>query len=1342
MSANTASPVPYKKFGDFLVQLRRTAGIPHQAELASLLQTSQQTVSRWEAGKSRPRDKEMPIIARVLRADVNQLLAAAGYTTRTIVTSLDQPFPIEALSPDSFERFCMYFLTKLYPSAKVHRAGKSGHAQYGIDLEVTFSDETCYTFQCKRVEKFGPEKVHATVAAHRWKSKRRFILLARIATPKSRNAVKEHEGWDIWDKEDISRLIRDLPKDEQLRLVDTFFPGLRLPLLGQTEPGAWQTLEEFFAPYCSGKGAFSHAWELVGRTRETNKLLAALADDDLQGVFLIGPGGAGKSRILKQVIAEYQSRSPETVIRFLSLSGELTPKSIEQLGDKRKLIIVDDAHERGDLGILFQYASIAEKNTKILLSLRPYGLDYLRAQASTFSLTNDRTCLVKLEALSLAEGTALAAQVLKQFGAPTNRAEDIARLTRDCPLATVVGAQIVAKKGVHFELAKNEDDFHFTLLGKFRDVIAGSIGSKGDEISIRKLLRVIALLQPIHPDDESLAKILNKMEDIERFEFKRLIRLLIDAGVVFHRGGQYRLSPDMLADYVIQETCIDSSGNSTGYAELIFDEANSGQIEHLFFNLGKLDWRLANGDPSSSKLLDRVWDKLLATGDDSLHVNAVSTVAYYQPHRALEFVELLLRKGRALRELPTIAKHAAYNYRYLPRACECLWELAKIDDRGMDQHSGHAIRILSDLCAIEPNKPIEYNEAVVDFALSLLPREDSWVHAYSPLDILKGVLGTEGHTSTLRGRSISLEAFHVRPDVVSQLRSKVIDAIIELLLHDDAKVASLAAGSLHEALRYPMGAVGAEARAAWTREFIKTLEKTEQAVQSNNLHPVILVGIVSAISWHTNYADEDTQTIAKRIVDSIPKSLGFRVTLAFIDAYGHFLDGRDYAEHERQWNQFLESLATELLSAYPDGEHLRSVLDQHLLEIEAYHRGRDTTPSILISTIVRRSSPLARAIVQNALSDLPSRTKRFAGIALRKLLGDKQPEAIAVANQFLASGRSDLAAAIGDAFWGLDPTVPLLEQHIAVLRSCLASTYPQVVRNAAHGIRTVAEQDKRLAIDLLKGANLGIASNVADDALMIFHDDKAVPFGLLTKNDIEPLLAKLCSLFELDGFWIETFLAKVSEHFPALALDFFMRRVTHSADTQDWSYRPCNYGPYINVPLRFRRSPEFPSLFRQLSEWMESRPLDDYIFQHWTTKLFESIFRPFDAGLIECLQSWLDGATEVGIQIITQILREADPEFIFEHYSFVIRFLEKSKQFGHACLKRSIDALYASATMGPFSGTFGEPFPRDIKAKEKSEAVLRNIPRFSAAHELYEAVRGRAEANMKDAVEDARLLEE
>ena len=180
-----------------------------------------------------------------------------------------------------------------------------------------------YTFQCKRVQEFGPQKVHTAVAQDTTPGTKKFLLISRIASPQAREAVRQHPKWDIWDKEDISAKIRRLQPIDQLRLVDTFFKGRRFELLGETEAGPWETTEHFFAPFQNSASLFNHVWNLVGRRPGNRRFGQALADDEVRAILLVGSGGAGKTRVLKQVIETYETMHRDVTVRFLSRTGEV-----------------------------------------------------------------------------------------------------------------------------------------------------------------------------------------------------------------------------------------------------------------------------------------------------------------------------------------------------------------------------------------------------------------------------------------------------------------------------------------------------------------------------------------------------------------------------------------------------------------------------------------------------------------------------------------------------------------------------------------------------------------------------------------------------------------------------------------------------------------------------------------------------------------------------------------------------------------------------------------------------------------------------------------------------------
>lgn len=1349
---NESTITSYAAFGARLAELRQAAGYSQQSELAAALDTTQQTVSRWEAGLSRPRPQQISRLAELLGVDRKELIRLAQLGNVPPVTiAFDQPFPIDALPPESFERFCSAFVQALYPQAEVHRAGGTGHKQDGIDIEARLPDRSVFTFQCKRVQEFGPQKVHAAVGKHTVAATKKVLFISRVASPQAREAIRQHADWDIWDKDDISAKIRRLPKVDQLHLVDTFFKGRRFELLGENEAGPWETTKEFFAPFENSSGLFNHVWMLVGRDEPTRLLAAALDDPKVRCALLVGSGGAGKTRVLKQVTETYEARHRGITVRFLSRTSEVTKSALEALGQKPALIIVDDAHDRNDLALLFQYIASTPNPTKLLLAFRPYGLDGIKAQASTFSLIEPSLQEVPLASLTVAEAEALATEVLQKRSGPLQAAKDIARLTRDCPLATVIGAQVVAREKTLYDLAKNEDVFRTTLLGRFQDVIAGEIGSKADAGPIKQLLKVLALLQPFHPDDHGLLQAIERIEKVPPHETSRLIKLLTNGGVLFKRGAKYRLSPDVLADYIIEANCIGVEGKSTGYAERAFEAIGFEHVENFLVNLGQLDWRRSNGDVTNSRLLDDIWKQIdQDTEHTDFYLRAVSAVAYYQPAKALDFAERLIREGQYLYQLPELLKYAAFNVRYVTRACEDLWEIAKADDSGSDLNPNEAVRTLAELCEVRPNKPYEYNEMIVDFGLSLMGKADAWTHRFTPFDVVAPILKTEAYTIGGTSRVMSFNPYFVNEKFVAKLRDKVIAALLGLLSHQNAKIAVLAARRIGDALRYPMGQFGAAVSTAtrdkWTGMFVETLKAIEQVTKSGKLDPIVCYVVAREVAWHADYGPDQTKEVARRIRSALPKSLDFRVLCTLIDGYGIELRRINPENHLQYQEKRLDALVADVLKACPDGEALRVFIAGHIDHIEASDPEKGGASFVLCNKLIFRSAEFARAVVDDACSDAPSSVAKFAASALVHLWQRDVADGRRVVERFLKSGREDLLAAIGNAYEYFDfNTGRHGPEELTTLRQLLGSDQLRVAGAGINGLRRLSQADVELAINLAAYANIGSSDRLADELARIFTWPQHVPFDRLTEDDLQVFLDKLMVVPELEGHWLETFLSEASKAFPTRIADFFIRRVDRAVEMGGRQYRPCNHGPYGHVPLRIRETPEYGSVLIKVLRWMKDAKYkadQKLIFNYWARELFETLFGSFDGEVVQHLDAWSATADKNDMLLIANIMHEAPPDFVFAQAPFVERVLERAKRVDAESVKRVTAGLLNSSISGVRQGTPGEPFPRDLEMKAKTENVLRSLSRFSPAYQLYEAIKSYAESGIERALMDREAFEE
>lgn len=1374
-------PTPqYQRFGQLLTKLRHKAEIPQQSDLATRIGVTQQTISRWEAGLSRPRSKQLTLLiqalsieATITEDDIKMLIDKYQPNETTVTQAFDKPLPTNELNEYIFQRFCTDFLSELYrkEGATVYDYGSRGHCQHGIDSEALFPDGKVYTFQYKQVKSFGPAKVSDVVAKHTKNSNKKFILLSRTASPEARERIKQHQDWSIWDQEDISRRFRsELSRDQQHILVDRYFKGAEYALLGESETNPWQTGEKFFAPFIADRNSlFNHAWKLIGRTGEVNEAINCLSDNNKHIIFLTGTGGSGKSRILKEIIDQYTDKRPSTIIRLLSQNETATQKSLTDLGDSNKILIVDDAHRQTDLNALFGYAA-TQDNVKLILALRPYSLDFLKQQASCHGFSESAICEIKLTTLTMQQSTELALQALKKHNGPTQLAKTIAKFTYDCPLATVISAIITSKEKYNRpEFAKNNADFRHIILGKFHDIITGNIGQIGDQQYVKKLLRIIALIQPLDANSTIITQLAKQQESISEADTKRLIKSMINVGILFNRSNKYRLSPDTLADYIIEDTCIGSHNTSTGYVEDLFDIADAigtpDLIQNILLNIAQVDWRLSSGEQTNSWLMTTLWQKL---HPHTKHIKAVSAIAPYQPKQALNFAEQCMNEPSVLMSLPELIKNTTYSKDCLLRACQLLWELNKhvkkpIQNPGL--HSFHPIQTLGQLCSIERGKPIDYIEGCVDCTLTLLEKHDAWDHLYSPLDALKNTLEPNGISVEFSNHKATINPFLVLAKHIKPIRQKIINAILGLLTHKKLKVAIQASELLQRTLRYPTPTHGLEIteteKDAWTLEFKSTLEKIEQIIQNNQLDPLVLIEIVKSIHWHAYYAhNPTTSNIASRIVNRLPKTLEFRTLLTLCDSQGYLHPHKRSLSDPWPWGdtkrsleeceQYLQTLATDLINTQPSSAKLCSILENHLQHIHNNHKAgalANNATHKLYTHIVNQSTSFADAIIKFSLKHPDSNTTNYLDIALAKVMKADTAHGREIINYILNTKQQKLETAAALAYARLSAdNIDYNETDFIILQRMLSSTNKQTISSTIYAIGNLATSTPHQVIALLKQISFSSQDdktfNAADKVCSILLEGHSRLVQTLTEQDIDELLTKLIPLPELKGHDIENFLAYISEQYAGLAMQFFMARTEFAIQTTDY-YQPCNIGPFHDTPLRFRQAKDFQRILKTTWYWMLTHEQSNiFIFQHRAAELFSAMFKPFDAEIVHFFSSRLATTQADELHLICQILSEASSSFVFKHLEFVHHLLNKAQAFDIETSNHARTALLQATMSGEKSGPIGQPFKNDIEIKASAEEVLKHLSSTEPAYRLYSEIKEYAEREIQHAIEQGKELED
>ena len=1063
---------------------------------------------------------------------------------------------------DRFEAFCEALISRLPGVKETHRYGGRGSSQKGIDIFADFENGERCAFQCKQRQRFTKTDATRAFQQTSYEADRFILMLSRHATSGVREACDSYPDWDIWDVSDISRKVLELEMHSSARLVEAHFGrSWRKAFLGLPGLLSFVTPTDFFHKLSNSSALFNHAWELVGRSDHLRQAHEFVESQQQKVAILSGRGGIGKSKILHAFAETFDNEHKGMALWFVAEGVTLTRDSADDLPFKPCIIVVDDAHQRENLPALFALSQQRQHATKLLLSCRPQGIDYLKSQLTQGGYdVQEVVVLPDVKELSREEVIELGRQALGPEFA--GLAEQLAAATWDCPLVTVVGGQLLAKRAIAPELLERDEEFRNTVLVRFRDILVGEVGDRIDTTLCTSLLDLIAAVQPVRLDNEKTLDSEAKFLGINRPTLLLSLDVLEKAGVLLRRGNTLRIVPDVLADHILDQVNVTSQGQPTGYADLVFDKFRSLCPSEVLRNLSELDWRLRQSGAQASDLLRSIWQSIEQEFQDASHLGRstilgiLEKVAVYQPERTLELVEYAIRNpatksestewaqfyeythSDVLRQLPTLLRQISYTLNFLPRCCNLLWELGRDNDRILNRSPDHPMRVLADLGGYAIDKPFIVTSGVLDSIEKLLDIPCSHDHVHSPLDIIDPMLAKTGRSVHFEGHNFVSRSFTLKYESIKSIRQRSISLVGRCLFSTNLRISLRALESLKNALREPHAEsnmeIPDEDREQWRPEKLVILTLMAD-LAGRSTEPVTLIRIKEALWWHRRHSPSDeVRDKADAIVSSIPESFELRLTQALMSPF-RMVDWQpneesgddDYRLRQEKSEQMQRALVVEFCGHSEHAGKAYEILTERIQAINA--AGVQLDPQEILGILGNSDPEFSAGLCDLIVDNLNGPLAPYLHSMLTNVRIWNAERARGIGQRALRGGSPILCRSVAMSYksrrWADNATA----EDIEVIRKLLDHEDLDVRGLAIGSLAALAEAHPKVAIDLAKGVEVGDNVHLAKNLCQLFSNGWGVPFRDLTSDDLKVLLSKLEDVQKVEGHYINTFLVKASE---------------------------------------------------------------------------------------------------------------------------------------------------------------------------------------------------------------------
>jgi hypothetical protein len=1258
-----------------------------------------------------------------------------------------------------FETFAEDYVRVLARMDKVYRYGTRGQKQKGIDFYADEADGRA-TYQCRQWEKFTAKDAEKAVAETTYEGAVRNVLLVTCEVGKDvRDTIDAHAGWEIRDIRNISSDIAiSVPLGAAKRLLDKHFGAdWRRNFLGVSGLSTFVDADAFFGPQLKEAHLLNHTTELVGRDAALAALTAFHVSETQQVMVLSGRGGIGKSRLL----AAFADAHPSDGIRFVEKGVMVTPPAADELPMGAVTLVVDDAHQRDDLPALFALQRQRSALTKLVLVTRSHSAERLKAVISDAAI--DPAAIgpvVALNELSRTETTQLVRSILPEA---SDEAVDLILATaKDSPLVAVVAARLLLRRELDLGALSRDEDFRQVVLRRFRDEVLGTVTTFPAAV-VQKLMVAASAISPFKGKQHDTGTAMAQYLGVGTDEYLKLLDTAETAGLLLRRGYTYRVTPDVLADFILEDACLASDGTPSGFAETVFRDFGAVVGAQVLRNLGEVDWRATRAG-SKAAILARIFEALredFARGtilERSRVLDTLAEVAPYQPRDVLALIEQAIaepvgevseweaafkfNEETVLRRVPEILRRIAFNLDFLPRATDFLWQLGRDKPGRLPSLTDHPVRLLQDMAGYEVRKPTEYREA-------LLARVEKWIeepgafdHLHSPLDVIDPMLARQGLHSGVEGFAWTLTPFFVNAKATAELRSRAIAVIDRVASSGSLRAVLRAIDSysklFHDLRTAPFGQPMPDSYDDdWRAERIRAVEALG-AIAGRETEPLVHLEILRVVQWHARHeSDEPVRETAARVLAALPTSPERDFLEMLIDPHGWRYRDDDLLEATRDAAQDRMKARRQDAARWVTATLTPAELVDRAGERLQLARAHDLqpTPQLFFAVLVATDPSYAEGAVRAAFAHPAGIVAEYLQGFLIQMTETDRTRARALMAEMVSNAHATLtrAAALSFVF---DHTLDEADRQ--ALTALLDSTDEMTAVAAINALANVAEGNELYVVAEIERLRIAASLPKAHALGQVFRRHEAL-VSKVGDAALRRLVGECEDLLTVEDYDLGWFLGRAAERAPDAVVRLMLRRIEKAHDDIA-DFQPM---PFHAIPIKretLAAMPGYEDLLRDVRNQLQPRTWQR---DRYVPDLFRSIARLDDELTLRVLREWVDSGEAEKIKDVAQLLSAASPDFVFEQRAFVIHLLDRAQAAGKDCHDSVRDALATPHHSQMRSGGGGAPFPQDVALKKSADAAVAALDPGTPAERFYRDLGVYATGEIKaKALRDEEIFDE